>query len=122
MKGFTKNGKFHPIRNKRSPSVTRQEQKRSFAKQNDIKILKHNRFHDHKAGESMWGHIIAVSNDNKKAILVAKNQSIFPNGVQWGKLYQVSAKNEKVGRKKYPTLDLDRQVSKVPKRNWSKIR
>lgn len=92
-----------------------------FAKQNGIKIVKHNRFNDRKHSEWLWGDIVAVSDNNKKAILIAKNQSIDTKGVQWGKLYQVSAKKVKVGRKKFPVLELDRQVTKVPKRDWKNL-
>jgi len=97
------------------------QRKAMFAKQTGIKILKHNKFHDLKRGEGLFGHIIAVSNDNKKAILVAKNQSIYPKGVQWGKLYQVKAEKVKIGNQKFSALDLDKQVSKVPKKSWSKV-
>lgn len=102
-------------------TLTRKQQKAVFAKQTGIKILKHNKFHDLKRGEGLFGHIIAVSNDNKKAILVARNQSIDPKGVQWGKLYQVKAEKVKIGNKKFSALDLDKQVSKVPKKDWSKV-
>ena len=95
--------------------ITRNQQKAMFAQQTGIKILKNNRFHDQKHGEGLWGHIVAVSKDNKKAVLVAKNQSIDTNGVQWGKLYQVKADRVKIGGKKYNTLELDKHVSKVPK-------
>ncbi len=103
MKGYTKNGKFHPIRNKRSPSKSRRKINVGDNPQHTPKL---NKFIA-KSGDGLRGKLLARTTNGKRGIILAQNSS-FDGDVKWGKLYEV------VERKptEYPVVK--KEVMKIP--------
>jgi len=106
MKGFTKDGKFHPIRNKRSPSKTR---RKISVGENPQHVPNINKFLSggKGGGEGLRGVLVARTKDKKRGIILAKNSS-FNGKVEWGKLYEVVEKKPT----EYPVVK--KEVSKIP--------
>ena len=111
MKGFTKNGKFHPIRNKRSPSKTR---RKINVGDNPQKTPKLNKFIA-KSGDGLRGKLLARTINGKRGIILAQNSS-FAGDVKWGKLYEVVEKKPT----EYPVVK--QEVKKIPDtKNWEML-
>ncbi|MCP6727124.1 MAG: hypothetical protein KJI69_03810 [Patescibacteria group bacterium] len=111
MKGFTKKGKFHPIRNKRSPSKTRRKINVGDNPEGKANI---NKFIA-KKGEGLRGTLVARTTNGKRGIILAKN-STFAGDVKWGRLYEVVEKSPK----QYP--EVKREVKKIPDtKDWKLI-
>ncbi len=103
LKGFTKDGKFHPIRNKRSPSKTR----RRINVGDNPEGNQLNKFID-KGGEGLRGTLLAKTKDGKRGIILAMNSAFARGGASWGKMYEVVEKN----KGQYPVVK--KQVTKIP--------
>ncbi len=113
MKGFTKDGKFHPIRNKRSPSKIRRAINVGDNPQHTPKLNKF--LSGGKQSEGLRGRLLARTKDKKRGIILAENSS-FNGKVKWGKLYEVVEKKPT----EYPVVK--KEVSKVPtSKDWELV-